>query len=365
MSQEPDEYTVNHPPAGPSFDPAYQAPAQPPYRPTGPLHQQQPPPRPGPSAREDLQARLRALREQRQQVEQSQPPPSFEFQRRGLPAPPTPQPPIKDVLKHWWEHGPFSGPLRGPGAAEGQDQSQRQASSGFAPLRRPGRPTGPLSPSGPLSPYQSGAQEPPDARGKTGAFPRRGGPTQPLDERAKELFSQAKNWLNERARQHLEQVAASQSSMSQPPAPQPPPALQPQPSSLPFAPQSPFAPPAVASPEPPGPAGFGQSRLPAAPSRVSAAGGNPIPALSAAPQPELAPEGIVPGLVVIGFASSVSREEGIQLITALGGKPLRYKASLNLFQVAVPPGQERAMIQRFWQQPEVVSAGVERQRPQE
>ncbi len=349
MSREPDEYPVNHPPAGPSFDPAFQAPVQPPYRPTGqerasdhreqgplsrrdpdeasapgrrPLYQQQPPVRPGSSAREDLQERLRALRQQRQQVEQSQPPPSFEFQRRGLPAPPTPQPPIKDVLKHWWEHGPFSGPLRGPGAAEGQDQSQRQASSGFAPLRRPGRPTGPLSPSGPLSPYQSRTQEPPDTRGKTGALPRRGGPTAPLDERAKELFSQAKNWLNERARQHLEQLAAQQAA-AQAPAPQSPLPSQPAP-----LPQPPLAP-------------------------------QPL-----APQPELAPEGIVPGLVVIGFASGVSREGGIQLITALGGRPLRYKASLNLFQVAVPPGQERAMIQRFWQQPEVVSAGVERSRPQ-
>jgi hypothetical protein len=265
-----------------------------------------------------LQERLRALRQQRQQVEQNQPPPSFDFQRRGLPAPPTPQPPIKDVLKHWWEHGPFSGPLRGPGAADGQDQSQGHAQPGSAQFRRLGRPTGPLSPSGPLSPYQSSAQEPPDARGKTGALPRRGGPTAPLDERAKELFSQAKNWLNERARQHLEQLAAQQAA-SQAPAPQSP--LSSQPALL---------------PQPP-----------------------------LAPQPELVPEGIVPGLVVIGFASSVSREGGIQLITALGGKPLRYKASLNLFQVAVPPGQERAMIQRFWQQPEVVSAGVERSRPQQ
>ena len=323
MSREPDEYTMNNPPAGPPFDPAYQAPAQPPYRPAGSPYQQQPPVRPGPSAREDLQARLRALREQRQQVEQSQPPPSIEYQRRGLPAPPTPQPPLKDVLKHWWEHGPFSGPLSGPGAAEGQSESQRQALPGSPQLRRLGRPTGPLSPSGPLSPYQSRAQEPPAARDKTGALSRRGGPTQPLDERAKELFSQAKNWLNERARQHLEHVAAQQAASQQPP-------LQPSLSQPPLAPQ---------------PSPLLQSPL--------------------APQPELAPEGIVPGLVVIGFTSSVSREEGIQLITALGGKPLRYKASLNLFQVAVPPGQERAMIQRFWQQPEVVSAGVERSRPQE
>lgn len=336
MSQEPDEYALNHPPAGPSYDSAYQAPAQPPYRATGPLHQQQPPPRPGPSAREDLQERLRALRQQRQQVEQNQPPSSIEFQRRGLPAPPTPQPPIKDVLKHWWEHGPFSGPLREPGTAEGQDESQRQAQPGSPPLRRLGRPTGPLSPSGPLSPYQSREQEPPAARGKTGALPHRGGPTAPLDERAKELFSQAKNWLNERARQHLEQVAAQQAA-SQAPVPQQP--LSPQPAPLPQQPLS---------------------SQPAPAPRLQPSSQQPL-----APQPELVPEGIVPGLVVIGFSSSVSREDGIQLITSLGGKPLRYKASLNLFQVAVPPGQERAMIQRFWQQPEVVSAGVERSRPQE
>ena len=313
MNQEPDEYTVNKSPAGPSFDPAYPAPAQPPFRPAAPPYQPPQPGRPGPSAEDEMQARLRALRERRLQTEQGQAPPPIEYQRRGLPAPPTPQPPLKDVFKHWWEHGPFSGSL--PGAADGQDESPRSSVPGaLPPQRRFGRPTGPLSPSGPLSPYQRDGQEPPAASGRTGAFPRRGGPTQPLDERAKELFGQAKNWLNERARQHLQQVAAQQAASQSP-------ALQP---SQPLSP------------------------LP------------PLP-----PQPELVPEGIVPGLVVIGFAPDISREAGIQRITALGGKPLRYKASLNLFQVEVPPGQERAMIQRFWQQPEVVSASVERLRPQQ
>lgn len=338
MNQEPDERPLNIPQAGPSFDPPFPAPAQPPYGPAGPErasdqwerewgnpvpasdsgrrppHQQHQPIRPAPAAEDELQARLRALRQRRQQAELGQPLPPVEFQRRGLPTPPN-QPPLKDVLKHWWEHGPFSGSLPGQEPPEGQPGAA-------PPNRRLGRPTGPLSPSGPLSPFQRGAQEPPSARGRTGGLPRRGGPTQPLDERAKELFNQGKETLatlnarahtmvnqaidrlNERARQHLEQVSSQQ------------------------------APPQPSLAQPP-----------------------------LAPQPERAPEGIVPGLVVIGFAPDISREEGIQRIAALGGTPLRYKESLNLFQVAVPPGQERAMIQRFLQRPEVVSAGVERQRP--
>ena len=307
MSQEPDDHPLNNPQAGSSFDPSFPAPVQPPFRPAGPSHQQHQPIPPAPSAEDELRERLRALRQRRQQTEQGQATPSIEFQRHGLPMPPTPQPPLKDVLKHWWEHGPFSGSLPGQAPPEAQHEAERQAAPGAAPpLRRPGRPTGPLAPSGPLSPYQRSAQEPPAVRDRTGELPRRGGPTQPLDERAKELLnqsretlaalnthaqtmvSQAKNWLNERAKQY------------QPPAP-----------------------------------------------------------------PPLSQEAIVPGLVVIGFAPTISREEGIQRISALGGTPLRYKAGLNLFQVAVPPGQERAMIQRFLQQPEVVSAGVERPRPQQ
>ncbi len=69
---------------------------------------------------------------------------------------------------------------------------------------------------------------------------------------------------------------------------------------------------------------------------------------------------VVPGLIIVGFAPTISRQEAIREISALGCKPLRHKATLNLYQVAVPPGQELALIQRFLQRPGVVSANLER-----
>jgi hypothetical protein len=66
-----------------------------------------------------------------------------------------------------------------------------------------------------------------------------------------------------------------------------------------------------------------------------------------------------PGLVVLGFDAHISREEAVQRITALGGKPLRYKAATNQFQVAVPLGQEEAFAARCRQVPGVIYAGLE------
>ena len=77
------------------------------------------------------------------------------------------------------------------------------------------------------------------------------------------------------------------------------------------------------------------------------------------PQPSVVKEGMVPGLIVVGFAPTISRQEGVQQIMALGLKPMRYKAAANLYQVAVPPGQEQALIRRFLRQPGVVSAALE------
>jgi hypothetical protein len=68
----------------------------------------------------------------------------------------------------------------------------------------------------------------------------------------------------------------------------------------------------------------------------------------------------IPGLIVLGFALEISRDEAAQSITALGCKPLRYKPSTNQFQVAVPPGQEEAFVAQFQQVPGVIQAALER-----
>lgn len=75
------------------------------------------------------------------------------------------------------------------------------------------------------------------------------------------------------------------------------------------------------------------------------------------------PEEAVPGMIIVGFAPTVSMEDAVREIGALGGKPLRHKAALNLYQVAVPPGQEQACIQLFRQRPGVISADLERSTP--
>lgn len=68
----------------------------------------------------------------------------------------------------------------------------------------------------------------------------------------------------------------------------------------------------------------------------------------------------VPGLIVLGFAPNISREDAAQRIMALGCKPLRHKPATNQFQVAVPPGQEEAFVAQFQRVPGVVYAALER-----
>ncbi len=74
-------------------------------------------------------------------------------------------------------------------------------------------------------------------------------------------------------------------------------------------------------------------------------------------------EETVPGMIVLGFAPAISRQEAAQVIGVLGGKPLRHKAALNVYQVAVPPGQEEFLIQQYLLQPGIVSATLERVPP--
>jgi hypothetical protein len=69
---------------------------------------------------------------------------------------------------------------------------------------------------------------------------------------------------------------------------------------------------------------------------------------------------MVPGMIVLGFAPEVSRDEAAQRIRELGGKPLRYKAAINQFQVAVPLGQEEAFVTYCRQAPDVIYADLER-----
>jgi hypothetical protein len=74
-------------------------------------------------------------------------------------------------------------------------------------------------------------------------------------------------------------------------------------------------------------------------------------------------EEIVPGIIIVRFAPTIPREQAIKEITALGGKPLRHKAAGNLFQVAVPPGYELALMQQLLLRPGVVAADLERVKP--
>lgn len=78
-----------------------------------------------------------------------------------------------------------------------------------------------------------------------------------------------------------------------------------------------------------------------------------------AQRPDEATE-IVPGLIVVSFAPGVTRQDAVRQIGALGGKPLRYRTSTNSYQVAVPPGQEEALIQQYRQIPGVILADLER-----
>jgi hypothetical protein len=210
-----------------------------------------------PSDEAERRARLGELRRQREQTGHG-PAPSFEFRRHGLPAPPAPQPPLKKMLKHWWEHGPFAEKPLSPAGSEERGDEKRPRSSGT------------------LSP----GQQLPGLTGSQPALWQAQGRVMlaKLNARVQEMLHQAKRWVYQR-NQH---------------------------------------------------------------------------------QPAGVEEEVVPGLIVIGFSTAVSREEGIKRITALGGRPLRYKAALNRYQVAVPPGQEQLFIQEYLRQPDVLSADLER-----
>lgn len=71
-------------------------------------------------------------------------------------------------------------------------------------------------------------------------------------------------------------------------------------------------------------------------------------------------ERIIPGLIVLGFDFTVSREAAVQIIASVGGKALRYKADIHQFQVAVPLGQEAALVAQYRQVPGVIYADLER-----
>ncbi len=207
-------------------------------------------------------ARLERLRELRRQRQQLGTGPLFsgEIQRHGLPTPPPAQPPLQELIKHWWRNGPFSG--RQSSADPTTPQAQR-------------RETGPIAPPLPTK-------------------------ATPYEERAKELLAQGRKGLAIASAKAQEMMNQAKSRLSQ--------KMQSQPK----------------------------------PARV---------------------EGVVPGFIIIGFAPTIPRQEAVRAIHALGGKPLRHKASLNLYQVAVPPGQEQAMIHQFLRQPGVVSADLERSQP--
>ncbi len=248
---------------------------------------------PAPPAEDELLARLRELRRQRQQSIHG-PMPVIEFQRRGLPTPPPPQPPLKELLRQWWQNGPFAGKSLlspDPDGAQTSKPVSPYPSQASSQERQPGIPT--ASEEAPSPQERPGPRHAPRASSRK--LPAHGGQTQPLDERARawltqsretiaalnakaqEMVEQAKDWISEKSRSHQQRGE----------------------------------------------------------------------------------EEFVSGLIVVGFAPEISREEGIQRIAALGGRPLRYKAALNLYQVAVPPGQERMLIQHYLQQPGVVSASLE------
>lgn len=227
VSQKPDGRAVKKPEAGKSSDEA------------------------------ERRVRLDELRRQREQAGHGSAP-SFEFQRRGLPVHPAPQPPLKEMLKHWWEHGPFAEKSL-PTAASGEQCEEN--------LPEP-------------SSVRSSSQQPTRLSGSHTAL----------------WVTQSRATLaalNARAQGMIQQAKSRFQGRSQ--------------------------------------------RGPAA-----------------------SEEEIVPGLIVVGFAPAISREEGAKRITALGGRPLRYKAALNRYQVAVPPGQEQVFIQQYVRQPDVISADLER-----
>ena len=71
--------------------------------------QLQPPKQPLPSDHEARQERLRQLRQQRQ-LSARLPSPS-QFQRKGIPPTPPPRQSFGELIKFWWENGPFAAPI--------------------------------------------------------------------------------------------------------------------------------------------------------------------------------------------------------------------------------------------------------------
>jgi hypothetical protein len=150
----------------------------------------------------------------------------------------------------------------------------------------------------------------------------------PYEERAKELLAQGRKSLSlasARAKDMMNQAREklNQKAPSQPHLPTQKPVSAPHPT------QPPPAPP-ISAPQPSQPLNVGE---------------------------------IVPGMIIVGFEMTIPRDQAIQEILSVGGKPLRHKESQNLFQVAVPLGHELALMQQLLLQPGVVSADLHRERP--
>gem|GEM_PF-7090487 len=216
------------------------------------------------SAQDKRLERLRELRRQRQQSGTGQIP-SGEYQRRGVPTPPPPQPAFQEIIKHWWRHGSF--PDRETSSSLSNSQpSSGGSTSGSAPAgTQPGQ--YPLAVE--ARPWEARARAWLTQGRKTIAI---------VSVKAQVVASQAKSLLNQKM----------------------------------------------------------QSRHKSARSQE-----------------------IVPGLIVLGFAPAISRQEAAKVIGSLGGRPLRHKAALNVYQVAVSPGQEELLIQQYLHQPGVVFASLE------
>ena len=243
-------------------------------------------------------ARLRALRSQReQQGGRGSVPPAF--QRRGVPRPPLAQRPFREAVKHWWEHGPFAE----RGAAQRPDEDVRQHSSTATP-----------GPAGRITQASSTLEK-----------------------------SQHNQWLL--PRQSESNWSANHWQLS------------------------------------PGIPGRqnGSRFVDARASALAGKGRKALTLLSTytqnawrqaktwlarmiahAPEHAAQVEEQASGLILVGFAADVARQDAVALITALGGKPVRYQAPSHLFQVAVPPRQEGAFIALYRQQPGVVLAGLPR-----
>lgn len=207
---------------------------------------------PGPREHPAQRARQERLQQLRQQREQSQRLlERSSYQRQGVPPPPPPQLSFKAMLKHWWEHGPFTSPT----------------------------PRAPAAPKpSPKLPANMGEARPLEKRVR--AWIARGQVELPrLLARAQKTVQQAKSQMDTQPGQGPMRVQESQK---------------------------------------------------------------------------------VTGLIVLGFAPELARDDAAQRIAALGGKPLRYKAATNQFQVAVPPGQEEAFVVQFQQVPGVIFAALER-----